>query len=183
MEPVLKRCPFCGEAAQWFKEGRSVGVECLQQEDCPGRAQTNTYDPEHRDLAVDAWNLRRGPVADVWQVCKEEVSNQNKLVYVCDPGMPSAFPSFEAASQYIIDSLLPTGWVVRKISPVEDTSKPSSSISKALALVELQTLPHGLEALAKRLLIMPGGDVRDISIVTQAVKVLRALQTSDIDHA
>lgn len=54
----LLPCPFCGTKAQWFKNGRSVGVECGNQSECPGLAQTDVYDEEHADIAIDRWNMR-----------------------------------------------------------------------------------------------------------------------------
>lgn len=54
----LKPCPFCGSRAVWFKTGRCIGIECADGMDCPGRAQTNVYDPEHRQTVIEQWNLR-----------------------------------------------------------------------------------------------------------------------------
>lgn len=55
---AIKPCPFCGTPGKWFKTGRDVGIECGDESNCPGNAQTDTYDPEHKELAVNAWNKR-----------------------------------------------------------------------------------------------------------------------------
>lgn len=56
----LLRCPFCGNAARWFRTGRDVGVECtsIDTGGCPGCAQTDVYAPEHADDAAHQWNRR-----------------------------------------------------------------------------------------------------------------------------
>jgi hypothetical protein len=54
----LKPCPFCGTPAKWFKTGRDIGIECGEESDCPGNAQTDTYAPEHREACVRTWNRR-----------------------------------------------------------------------------------------------------------------------------
>jgi hypothetical protein len=55
----LLPCPFCDSAAQWFRDGRQVGVECSQQEDCPGRCQTDVYDEQNAEHAAGRWNDER----------------------------------------------------------------------------------------------------------------------------
>jgi hypothetical protein len=54
----LMPCPFCGTPAKWFKTGRDIGIECGEESDCPGNAQTDTYAPEHREACVRTWNRR-----------------------------------------------------------------------------------------------------------------------------
>ena len=53
-------CPFCGNAARWFRTGRDVGVECTSVDTggCPGCAQTDVYAPEHAADAAHQWNRR-----------------------------------------------------------------------------------------------------------------------------
>jgi Lar family restriction alleviation protein len=63
MTDELKPCPFCGRNAVWFKTGRDIGIECGDGFDCPGRAQTNVYGPEHRQDVIDQWNRRATPEA------------------------------------------------------------------------------------------------------------------------
>jgi len=64
--PLLP-CPFCGSAAQWFRTGRDVGVECSQIEDCHGRAQTDVYEPENALAAAGRWNTRNDQAADLYE--------------------------------------------------------------------------------------------------------------------
>jgi hypothetical protein len=62
--PTLLPCPFCGCKAVWFKTGRDIGIECEDGFDCPGRAQTNVYDPEHRQDVIAQWNRRVLPTRE-----------------------------------------------------------------------------------------------------------------------
>lgn len=57
----LLPCPFCGSPASWFKNGRSIGIECsaqMQEEGCPGCATTNVYDKDQREAVIHQWNRR-----------------------------------------------------------------------------------------------------------------------------
>jgi len=64
MSDKLLPCPFCGTSAKWFKTGRDIGIECGDGFDCPGRAQTNVYDPEHRETVIAEWNRRVLPTGE-----------------------------------------------------------------------------------------------------------------------
>jgi hypothetical protein len=63
MSTELLPCPFCGTAAKWFKAGSFAGIECANETDCPGNAQTETFAPEHKDSAIAMWNRRAPPVS------------------------------------------------------------------------------------------------------------------------
>jgi hypothetical protein len=60
----LLPCPFCGCKAVWFKTGRDIGIECEDGFDCPGRAQTNVYEPQYRQDVIAQWNRRVLPTGE-----------------------------------------------------------------------------------------------------------------------
>ena len=83
--PLLP-CPFCGSRAQWFRTGREGGVECAELEDCPGRAQTDVYAPEHFDSAAAVWNRREDGNADALGRLLEAVHALRHYVTFDDEG-------------------------------------------------------------------------------------------------
>jgi len=56
--PLLELCPFCGEAAEIFKDETGFGVNCSNG-DCPFKPVSRKHF-ETEELAIKAWNTRKG---------------------------------------------------------------------------------------------------------------------------
>jgi hypothetical protein len=56
--PLLDLCPFCGEAAEMFKEKKKYGVRCSNAECAFRPASKAVFDCDL--LAIKEWNTRKG---------------------------------------------------------------------------------------------------------------------------
>lgn len=74
---LIKPCPFCGSPGRWFKTGRDVGIECGDTANCPGNAQTNTFEPEHKESALRTWNRREGIAAPKYPAVNAALSDDD----------------------------------------------------------------------------------------------------------
>ena len=136
----LLPCPFCGSAAAWFKNGASHGIECGNETDCPGNAQTETWDKEHKYFALTAWNTRAGQAAAsvprecCCKVFRKQLTTNSGTWHICEQCsngyfLPYAAPAVaqDAAQDQPDDDLLRrldqtvisgTGWGMPRIDGI-----------------------------------------------------------------
>ena len=92
----LLTCPFCGHAGKWFRTGRDVGVECADGGDCPGRAQTDVYEPENAEHAAGQWNTRDDQAADHYETVlatREELLSELSIAHAIITTLQNMVPA------------------------------------------------------------------------------------------
>lgn len=122
--PPLLPCPFCGCKAVWFKTGRDIGIECEDGFDCPGRAQTNVYEPEHREDVIAEWNRRVLPTGeDIRDIAYVEADRRSSAQLV---GYVGSHGEIIASTQYQGETLKQGDAVYVLAAPVATPTEPAA---------------------------------------------------------